>query len=343
MKKLLLLIATLFVAVLPALAQDSPVYDVLVNVDSAFVRAAPSQDAEPVASVFRDEPLKVTARSLDGSWYAVRRPGRLTNLGWVFKDIVKGERFLPESLPLGDLTTGATGPTPLTIAPTYAVYIQEGVALRTAPSLRAELITNIPPLVTVPVLARNQDGTWLQVNYLGYEGWMIGFTARRVPYLLDIPEAANLPALETNPVIIIPLEVQQAQVDRLREFVLEQRERARIMETFWWEVFRGVVKPCEPPPEVQYYLYGDQDVRELPELQRYTPRLREGVDKVNAAIDTLRQCGVISPDAVVSARNNAINARVIFEAALGQIDNVEELINRRRPRPPRATPVPVSS
>jgi hypothetical protein len=124
------------------------------------------------------------------------------------------------------------------------------------------------------------------------------------------------------------VEIQQAQVDRLRAFTILHRDLAFVLEGFWWDVFRGAVKPCEPPAAVTEYDYADQDVRELPELQRYTPRLATAIDYLNAAIDPLTICGVLSPDLVGDARDDAINARIIFNATLDQLDNLEENIIR---------------
>jgi hypothetical protein len=308
-------------------AQEAKPFIALVKVDSAFARVAPTEDAEAAASLFRDDRLQVVSRNLDGSWFEVRRPGRLTNLGWVFNKMLDWD-FLPENLPLGDIVTGVTGPSPLLEAPDFAGYLLEGPALRDRPSFKGLTITTIPPLITIPILERNQNGTWLHVNYLGYDGWIAGFLIRRLPNLMDIPEAANLPALETIPVVVIPVEIQQAQVDRLRAFTIEHRDFAIVLESFWWDVFRGAVKPCEPPAAVTEYAYGEQDVRELPELQRYTPRLATAIDYLSTSIDPLTICGVLSPDLVGDARDAAINARIIFDATLQQLTNLEDNIIR---------------
>jgi len=326
-KLLLTLSLLLAVGFARAQEQEADPFTARVKVDSAFARIAPSEDAEAAASLFRDDRVEVVSRSLDGSWFEVRRPGRLTNLGWVFNKMLDWD-FLPENLPLGDLVTGLTGPTPLTAAPAFAGYLLEGPSLRERPSFKGAVITAIPPLITIPIIERNQNGTWLHVNYLGYDGWIAGFLVRRLPNLMDIPEAANLPALETIPVVIIPVAIQQAQVDRLRAFTLLHRDLAQVLQNFWWDVFRGAVKPCEPPAAVTEYDYADQDVRELPELQRYTPRLATAIDFLNAAIDPLTICGVLSPDLVGDARDAAINAHIIFDATLEQLVNLEDNIIR---------------
>ncbi|MEO8606762.1 MAG: SH3 domain-containing protein [Chloroflexota bacterium] len=328
MRKKLLILFILALAFGQAQAQKSSDFHAVVQVDSAFARALPAEEADPVASLFRDEPLEVVSRNLDGSWFEVKRPGRLTNLGWVFNKLIDWD-FNPEELPLGDLSTGVTGPTPLLEAPTYGAYLLEGLALHPSPSRFSPVITTIPPLVTIPVLERNQNGTWLHVNYLGYDGWVIGY-ATRTPDVLAIPEATSLPPLETITVIVIPVEIQQEQIDRMRAYIIEKRDIAVVLESFWWDVFRGAVKPCEPPAAVVAYQYGDQDVQELPELGRLVPRVTDGINNINNSIEPLSRCGVLSPDVVGDARDDAINAKVILNAELERLAGIEKIVQSRR-------------
>jgi hypothetical protein len=330
MKRIVLMcVLALFVISSAAFAQDNN-FIVRVRAESAIVRIAPSVDAQPSASVFRDDRLQVVSRNLDGLWFEVRRIGRLTNLGWIFGKVIEWD-FHPEDLPLGDFVTGVIGPSPLTYRPQFGATLLEGASLRESPTRTGRFIRNVPPLVTIPVLERNQDGSWLHVNYLGYDGWIAGFTVRRTPNVLDIPEAAGLPALETLPVVIIPVEIQQAQIDRLREFILARREMAYNLEIFWWAVFRGEVMPCDAPEAVSKYPYTAEDVRELPELQRYTPRLGTAIDYLNDALAPFEHCGVTSPQTVIEARDGAINARVIFDATLDLVDILEkDVVQARR-------------
>jgi len=321
----------LSVGVVAAQSKDDP-FKVRVVPESVIVRLLPDFNAEPVASVFKDDPLLVVSRNLDGTWFEVRRPGRLTNLGWVFQRMIKGT-FKPEDLPLGDLKTGVTGPTPLASAPRFGVYLLEGLALREGPSFSARRILNIPPLVTVPVLERNQNATWLRVNYFGNEGWIAGFATRKPANIMEVPEAKGLPPLETIEVVIIPVEIQQAQIDRLRLFIYDHRDDAVALEHFWWSVFRGEIMPCNPPADVPLYPYSDEDVRQLPELGRYTPRLATAVDYINKSIAPLRKCGVVSPEIVGQARDYAINARIIFDSTLKTLELLErDVVQARRPR-----------
>lgn len=302
-------------------------FRVRVQVDSAFVRILPDPDEEAVASVFRDNILEVVGRNLDGTWFEVRRPGRLTNLGWIFNEMLDVE-FDAEYLPLTDNSTGREGERTLEEDPGFAVFVREGVAMRQVPLFEGERIINIPPNTTVPVLARNQDGTWLRVHYRGYEGWIIAFATREIPNVMAIPQAMGLPPLQTIGVEIIPVEIQLAQVERLREYVTRARDLALNLENFWWQVYQGEVMPCEPPPFVVEYQITQVDVRQLPELRRYVPRTLQAVEYLNSAIEPLSICGVFNPDVVINARDSAINARLIFDNTLFLLDELEDNVIR---------------
>lgn len=305
---------------------------VVVDAVDAFVRSAPGFDATPLASVFKGEILEIVSRNLDGTWFEVRRPNRLSNLGWIFNNIYEKTDFLPENLPLGDFVTGVVGDTPLSEAPLYGAFVLEGPALRTLPSrTEGTRIINIPPLVTIPVISRTQDGAWFKVNYLGYEGWIIAYTTRnsRATDRQNIPvDPLNYVSPESITVVIIPPEVQQAQVDKVRAYIAPRRELAVGLESLWWRVFRGEVMPCNAPEAQIVYPYGEEDVRELPELQRVAPRLGDAIEYLTTASEPLLNCGIIEPADVVEARDAAINARLIFDATLDRLIGIEEEINR---------------
>ncbi len=329
-----LAVLLLLVLALPVAAQDSAPDNFIgrVRVESAFTRTVPDFEAPTAASVFEGEWLEVVSRNLDGIWFEVRRPNRMNTLGWIFSGTLEWD-FYPEQLPLGDITTGVTGPTPLIQPPAFAIYLNEAPILRQQPLRNAPRVQppiEVPLMVTIPVLARNQDGSWLFVNYLGHQGWIVAYVGRDLRNVLDIPQASNLPPLEGIPTIIIPVELQQAQIDRLRAFIFDRRDYARNLELFWWRVYRGEIMPCDIPPEFTEYPYTADDVRQLPELQRYVPRLREAVNYMTTARDPLATCGIVSPNIVIDARNGSINARVIFDATLDTLQNLEENVVQTR-------------
>lgn len=300
-----------------------------VRVDSLHVHRLPAETADRVASLFKGEIVQVVSRNLDGSWFEVRRIGRMSNLGWVLNDLIEWD-FAPETLALGDITVGVIGPVSLTSAPQYGVYLEEAPVLRELPLRTGRRIMALPPLIVVPVVARNQDTTWLQINYFGYQGWIHRGSIRERGDVdwNSLPVPPGLPPPDTVPVVIIPLEIQQEQIDRLRGFVNHRRELAAALEAFWWRVYRGEIMPCEAPPEIVDYPYTEEDVRELPELTRYVPRLSTAVDYLQGARQPFERCGIIAPAVTADARNHAINARVIFDATLQTLDNLEETLRR---------------
>jgi hypothetical protein len=309
-------------------AQDAttlPPYRIQVFVDSAFVRALPSADAKPVASIFEGNILEAVGRNVDGHWFEVRRPGRATNLGWISDEFVS-KNFTIELLPLTDSTTGVVGSTAITDSG-YGVFVQQESTLRNGPLLEGTRLGVVPYGVTVPVIERNADASWLQINYLGNVGWISGFNVRISAYnLLEIPEGSNLPAPLAANLPIIPPELQFAQAARLRSYLDTQVVMAVNLESFWWSVYRREVMPCNPPVAITEYQYNIEDVRELPELKRIVPRLDTGVASLNASIATLQICGALEGDDVIGARNAAINAKVIFQVGLENLDNLEKNI-----------------
>jgi hypothetical protein len=221
---------------------------------------------------------------------------------------------------------------PLREAPQFGVYLEEAPILREIPLRDGRRIMALPYQIVVPVLARNQDASWLQVNFFGFQGWIHRASIRErsdVDWnILPVPPGTPLP--DTVPVVIIPIELQQAQIDRLRAFTYDRRGLAAGLEAFWWGVYRGEIMPCNAPAEIVDYPYTDEDVRELPELGRYVPRLVTAVDFMESAREPLLTCGIISPTITIQARNNAINAKLIFDATLQALENLEETIYANR-------------
>jgi hypothetical protein len=323
---LFLLIVILTGPPAPVLAQDSkPDFRMTVEVNSAFVHAEPSVESPRVASVFEDQILEAMGRNVDGTWVEVRRPGRLTNLGWLPMEFLSWD-FFPEALPLTNLTVGVEGPVPLTEDPGFAVYLQSGVIMRDTPSRHGNSVGSVPRFATVPVLARNQDGTWLKVNYRGYVGWIIAFTGRDLPDLMAVPVAPDAPPPDTPPVVIIPPEVQLAHIQSLRDYIIPRRALADGLVSFWLMVLRGEIMPCNPPESITMYQYTRSDVRELPELGRYAPQLGEAVSYLNTALDPLQNCGVVTTDDTRAAYATAINARILLDSTLEQLDSLEQII-----------------
>ncbi|MCA9912834.1 MAG: SH3 domain-containing protein [Anaerolineae bacterium] len=297
--------------------------DAEVAVESLFVRELPAQESEAVGSLFEDDRLQVIGRNLDGLWFQVRRQGRAFNLGWVLAEYLNYD-FSPELLPLTNSEIGLEGETAV-IDTGYAVYYRAEGALRNVPFVSGELLLNVPLGAVLPVLARDDSSSWFQVNYRGTIGWVSRAAVRPTPNIRAVP-VYRVPGVPVIDAPIIAPEIQLAQLERFREYAVASYDVANGLAEFWFQVAQGEVMPCEPPPFVQEYLVGRNDVRELPELDRYVPRFNEGILLLNDSIEPLTQCGVLDRDRVTDARNAAINARIIFSATQGQLDSLEELI-----------------
>jgi hypothetical protein len=326
--KLAIILFCMLMLIAPVHAQQTSAFSATLRIANGSIYVAPSATAQTVTSVLSGSEFEVVGRSLDGTWFEVKRPGRLTNLGWIDQTSLDWQ-FAPEQLPLTDFSTGLTGTEALTADPGYAAYVLQEVMIRTQPLSTAEETFAVPFNVTLPVVERNQDASWLHVNYLGRSGWMNTAYARTTA-TMETAQARNLPALEGTSFIIVPPEIQLEQVERIRTYMLDSRDLADGLAGLWWSVVEGDVMPCEPPPFVTEYLYSTQDVRELPELSRIVPQADTGISFINESIDALYTCGVVNVDVAVEARNDAINARVVFDAALSALDNVEVIVRARR-------------
>ncbi|MBC7812952.1 MAG: SH3 domain-containing protein, partial [Burkholderiales bacterium] len=148
----------------------TPNYWLQVVVDSAYMRAEPLPDADVVGSAFEGESLQAIGRNADGTWFEARRPGS-TGSGWIFNRMVQGS-FDVAALPLTS-TAGVEGPEPV-VDTGLVVFVLSNTNLRAAPFIDADEVGLVPHSVTLPIIGRNPDASWLYVNYIGYIGWISG-------------------------------------------------------------------------------------------------------------------------------------------------------------------------
>lgn len=307
-------------------AQAINPFQVEITVESAFTRVVPSPEATRASSVFIGDRLIAIGRNADGSWLEVQRPGIGTKIGWITREFLDYE-FDVAALPLTDGVTGLTGTTPVVDEYGVSIYTQYEATLRSEPNVRSAAITIVPFNLVLPALERYPDQTWVKVNYRGNVGWIAGFLVTYPANIKDLPVTPGVEGIGGFVIEIIPPEVQYAQVQRLREFVTYRRDLAANLAGFWAVVKRGEIVPCEPPGFIrEEYEANFQDYKELPELRRYLPRLNVGIDHLNYSIETLQPCGVYTAAEVDKAYANAVNARIIFDVNLDQLDNLEENI-----------------
>jgi hypothetical protein len=319
----------------PELTQEALVANAELQVESAFIHALPDLESEQVASVFENDRLEVIGRNVDGLWFLVRRPNRLYNLGWIFAELLDYD-FAPERLPMLDSTTGLLGTSPINPNNIPVLLVAES-NLRAEPDLGADILAVIPLGAILPATGRDTDALWIFVNYRGIEGWINSSVFQLPDNILDLPDLTFDPNLPQLSAPIIPPEIQLSQLQELGVYVQASHDVSNQLAPFWENVASGEVMPCEPPDFVQQYLVTHQDVRELPELNRFVPRLNQGITLLNQAIDPLYVCGVLMPEIVLEARNDAINATIIMADTLVRLDLLEDEIRDTNHLDPRTT------
>ncbi len=301
---------------------DSKVQLVTVFVDSAFTRVVPLPDAKPAASVFEGDILEAIGRNADGTWLEVRRRNRAYSLGWISTKMITNN-FNIEFLPLTDAVTGVTGSDAI-VDSDFAAYINIESSLRGGPFAASPRIGIVPFGVVIPVIARNWDATRIEVNYLGLVGWVSASNLRPSYDFTNIPLAPCLPPPQKLEVEVIPPEIQLAQLRRFRDFLTPLHQLSIDLESFWYGVVDGSILPCNPSDNIASFIYTSQDIRELPELRRIAPRIDTGVNLLNDSIGILQNCGAITLDSALQARNDATNAKIIFKNGLNQLIDLEK-------------------
>lgn len=297
-----------------------------VVAESAFVRAAPSEDAEPAASVFANDSLVAVGRNIDGLWLEVRRPGRQTSIGWIARELV-ALTFDVAELPITDITTGLTGSSPV-VDTGFAILTIGEISLRAAPNRDSATLATLPLNLTLPIVARTPDRLWLQINYRGTVGWVPEFLTRTHANLDAVaiaPEYAADPRY--SPFDIITPARQIAQIDRLVSWITPINTTAAAVADYWRLMRLGETLECRPPVgNYADYPYTQQDVYELPELRRQMRLLRQAVDDVNASIEAMRRCGVYTDSQIEAAYADAVSATGIFNLILRRMQTLREQI-----------------
>ncbi|MEP6984838.1 MAG: SH3 domain-containing protein [Chloroflexota bacterium] len=319
MKKLGLLLLIFCSALLVSAQEKSnPVLQVVS--DSAFLRVLPDEHAEPAGSVFANDSLLAVGRNMDGEWLEVRRTGFKKSGGWIARKLT-AFTFSVSQLPITDSTTGLLGIEPVMDSGYAILMINEGT-LRNAPSRYANKIVVVPLNLTLPVLERTPDNQWLKINYRGYLGWVAEYTTRATVALDTIPLS---PEFASNPDYaaheVISPEMQLAQIDRLVSYLTPINKVAAGVLDYWRLMARGDTMECLPPAgNYTDYSIGPRDLIELPELRRQTRLLKQAIADINAAINTMKKCGVYTPPEIQAAYANTISAQHTFVLILQRMN-----------------------
>lgn len=311
-----------WLALIPLFFQltSGEVFLLRVTAESAFVRAAPDEAAEAVASVFQNQQMRAVGRSADGTWLQVERPS-----GWISTTVVTFSSE-PTALPITDLTTGVTGNTPV-IDTGFSTRTIDDAPLYALPDRRSEVLEQLAAYTLLPVQYRTPDNQWLYVNYRGTVGWLPQFLSYNtaldsLPVHPDYVNDSRYPA-----VVRIPPEVQMAQVDRLLAFINPLNDRANALAEYWNGLQNRTVYECQPvPTDALYYRVTAQDIAELPELRQMDSLLREAVDNVNASAALTAECGILYGIDLSGAYADAVSARSILRLIRIRVESIRERI-----------------
>jgi uncharacterized protein YraI len=129
------------------------------------VRNEPTTNGSVVLTkVDQGQTFAIVGRTDDSSWYKIDVNG---TQGWVSAPFVTVSNAA--AIP-------STAPAPTLNIPAGSVATQSiRVNLRSAPSTTGtEILTIIPRFTIVRVVGRNANSTWLQVDYNGQVGWVLG-------------------------------------------------------------------------------------------------------------------------------------------------------------------------
>ncbi|MBC7811314.1 MAG: SH3 domain-containing protein, partial [Burkholderiales bacterium] len=200
--------------------------------------------------------------------------------------------------------------------------------LRAAPFIDADEVGLVPHSVTLPIIGRNPDASWLYVNYIGYIGWISGSQVRPFGDVMSAPVAYQPEELASLVYIgeVIPPEVQLAHVYQMRDHVAPLAQMSDDLARYWDILLLGEIFPCEPPPFAIEFPRSERDVMELPELGFLLPQLDRGTDLLNESVAALQECGAFEEDVIIDARNAAINANILLRSVNTNLNNVEAII-----------------
>jgi uncharacterized protein YraI len=131
-----------------------------INTGKLNVRAAPDPiNGTILTKVNKGETYQVVGRNFDGSWVQLNVNG---TIGWVNAAyvILSGAATLPVN------SGNPTNTGYFVTATPYAVWI------RSAPSNNAQILDALPLGASAQVVGRDATGSWWQINYGVYSGWV---------------------------------------------------------------------------------------------------------------------------------------------------------------------------
>lgn len=144
------------------------------------VRQEPTTNADVLVKVNRDETFAIVGRNADSSWWQIDVNG---SYGWVYGDFidVSNTGAVPITTTIGLQTTlPGTG---------YYLTALATINLRSEAGRSGAILSQLPNGTRAEITGRNIDGTWLQINYDGKNGWVSRVYVNTTATNQDIPIA----------------------------------------------------------------------------------------------------------------------------------------------------------
>jgi uncharacterized protein YraI len=144
------------------------------------VRNAPNPyNGGVITQISRNEIYSVVGRNLDTSWVQINVGGLI---GWVRSSWTILTNIA--AVPVTSNTTNPSQPPPTTPTATVHAYF---LNTRSAPYFGAPILTIIARGWSYPVVGRNADSSWVQINVGGIVGWVRGTWVTVSPGLGGVP------------------------------------------------------------------------------------------------------------------------------------------------------------
>lgn len=149
-----------------------------VGIYRVNVRNVPTtRNSNVIAKINPNETYSIVGRTSDNSWWQLNVNGLF---GWVFSRYVNvaNTQNVPVTFREETIRPQPTGVT---------ASVSTNVVIRSGPSTGSGSLGSLTTGQTASVIGRTADGRWLQINYLGVNGWVAAFAVQVSGSLGGVP------------------------------------------------------------------------------------------------------------------------------------------------------------
>jgi len=127
------------------------------------VRAEPSTASEVLGIIAANQSVQIIGQDPGGNWWQILYETSVDGRGWVTAQYVETADRLEVPVIGGDASDPGSG--------NSAVVIQQ-LNIRSGPDTSFNSLGILNPNDVVSLTGKNRDGTWLQIEFAGGEGWI---------------------------------------------------------------------------------------------------------------------------------------------------------------------------